>query len=48
MQVITEVEEKNDTEDSDDDVKKGCNYGACKRCNHPLFDGTKDASAAQQ
>jgi hypothetical protein len=47
MQVITESEEKNDTEESEDDAKKGCNYGALKRCNHPSFDDTKDASIAQ-
>jgi hypothetical protein len=39
MEVITESEEGNDTEESEEDTKKGCNYGAFKRCS-PLHSMT--------
>jgi hypothetical protein len=48
MQVITESEEQNDTEESDGDARRGHNYGAFKRCNPPSFGGTKDVSVAHQ
>jgi hypothetical protein len=46
--VDVESEEDFNADGSDDEPRRGCNYGAFKRCNPPSFDGTKEASAVQQ
>jgi hypothetical protein len=46
--VVAESEDEYDPDGSDGEPMGGCTYGAFKRCNLPSFDGTKDASAAQQ
>jgi hypothetical protein len=45
IEVPTDSKEK-ESDESDKDNAKGCNYGMFKRCNPASFDGTQDASAA--